>query len=57
MLNNNRRRILAIRFALMALLAGALPVAAQSSHYNLRMENDTGFSIYRLYISYGEDGG
>jgi len=38
-------------FALVALLASALPVAAQSSHYNLRMENDTGVELYHVYVS------
>ena len=37
--------ILALGFALLAMLASALPVAAQSSHY-LRMENNTGYDVY-----------
>src|SRR5271167_1325809 len=51
MLNKTRKQILAVSFALVALLASALPVAAQSSHYNLRMENDTGVELYHVYVS------
>lgn len=51
MLNKTRKQILAISFALVALLASALPVAAQNSRYNLRMENESGHSIYQLYFS------
>jgi len=46
-----RKTILAVSFALVALLASAIPVAAQSSHYSLRMENNTGYDLYRVYFS------
>lgn len=51
MLNKTRKVILAVSFALVALLASALPVAAQSSHYSLRMANSTGYSIYQVRLS------
>ena len=49
--NKTRKLILAVSFALVALLASALPVAAQTSRYDLRMENDSGYPIYQLYFS------
>jgi len=49
-----RKSILALSFAVLALLASALPVAAQSSH-SLRMENNTGYSIYEVRLSSVDD--
>lgn len=49
--NKTRKLILAVSFALVALLASALPVAAQTSYYSLRMENNTGYNIYQVRIS------
>jgi len=40
-----RKIALAASFALVALLASTISVAAQSSHYNLRMENNTGYDV------------
>ena len=51
MLNKTRKLILVVSFALVALFASALPVAAQSSHYSLRMENNTGYDIYQVRLS------
>lgn len=51
MQNKTRKVILAVSFAIMALVASALPVAAQNSYYNLGMNNNTGFDIYKLYFS------
>jgi len=51
MLNKTYRLILAVSFALAGLMTSALPVAAQASRYNLRMENETGYPIYQLYFS------
>ena len=51
MLNKTRKLILVVSFALVALFASALPVAAQSSHYSLRMENNTGYDIYQVHAS------
>lgn len=60
MLNKTCKQILAVSFALVALMASALPVAAQNSYYavysptgaySLRMENDSGSSIYQVYLS------
>jgi hypothetical protein len=50
MQTKTRKTILAVSFALIAILASALPVAAQSRHY-LQMENNTGYDVYRLYFS------
>ena len=55
MQTKTRNTILALSFALMAILASALPVAAQSSHY-LRMENNSGATIYELYFSPASSG-
>ena len=51
MLRKTHKTLLAVSFALVAILASAIPVAAQSSYYNLRMENNTGYDIYELYFS------
>jgi hypothetical protein len=51
MLNRTRKQILAVSFALLAFLVSAIPVAAQSNHYNLRMENNTGYDIYQVRMS------
>jgi hypothetical protein len=51
MLNKNRNRILAAAFTVMALVAGALPAAAQSSLYSVRMDNDLGVNIYQIFVS------
>jgi hypothetical protein len=45
------RTLLAVSFALVAILASAIPVAAQSSHFSLRMENHTGYDIRVLRVS------
>ena len=50
MKSNIRKHILAVSFALMALLASALPVAAQSSQ-SVRIENNTGYDIYQVRLS------
>ena|SRR5664280_538512 len=56
-----RKTVLAVSFALVAILASAIPVAAQSSHYSLQMENKTGYDLYKVYFSsvssgeWGED--
>jgi hypothetical protein len=50
MMSNTRKQILAVSFALLAILASALPVAAQSSHY-VRIENNTGYDIYQVRLS------
>ena len=50
MLNETRKVILAVSFALMALMASALSVAAQNSYYKMRMENDSGYPIYQVYF-------
>jgi len=50
MQTKTRKTVLAVSFALMAILASALPVAAQSSHY-LRMANNTGYDIYQVRFS------
>ena len=46
MLNKTYKLILALGIATMALMTSALPVAAQNSYHNLRMENETGYPIY-----------
>ena len=51
MLTKTQKTILAISFAITALLTSAIAVAAQSSHYSLRMENDTGLDIYQVRLS------
>lgn len=51
MMSNTRKNVLALSFALMALLASALPMAAQSSYYSFRMENNTGYDIYQVRLS------
>jgi len=51
MLNNIRKQILVAGVTLVVLLAGAFPVAAQSSHYNVQMVNASGFSLYHLYVT------
>jgi hypothetical protein len=51
MLTKQRKTILAVSFALAALLASAISVAGQSSHYSLRMENNTGYDIYQVRFS------
>jgi len=55
MLTKTRTTILAVSFALVAILASAIPVAAQSSHYSLRMENNTGYDIYQVRLSSASD--
>lgn len=45
------KAILAVTFALVAILASAIPVAAQSSHFTVRMENNTGYDIYQVRLS------
>jgi len=56
MLNKTCKLILAVSFALVALMASANPVAAQTSRYDLRMENDSGYPIYQLYFSPSSSG-
>jgi hypothetical protein len=51
MQTKTHKNILAVSFALVALLASALPVAAQSSRYSLRMQNNTGYDIYQVRLS------
>ena len=51
-----RQSMLVVSIAVMAILASALPVAAQSSHYSLRMENNTGLDIYEVHLSSATDG-
>ena len=50
-----RQMMLAVSLALVAIMAGALPVAAQSSHYSLRMQNNTGLDIYQVHLSSAAD--
>jgi hypothetical protein len=50
MQTKTRKTVLALSIALMAILASAIPVAAQSSHY-LQIENNTGYDVYNLYFS------
>ncbi len=50
MKNRIRPLILAMSIVALAILAGALPVAAQSSH-SLRIENNTGYDIQILRVS------
>ena len=65
MLSKSCKWILAISFALTALLTSAHPVAAQNAYYavysttgvyDLTMENETGSSFYQLYVSPASSG-
>lgn len=51
MVNKTCKLIFAVSFALVALMASANPAAAQSSHYNLRMENNMGYDINQVRMS------
>lgn len=54
MLTKTHKTLLAVSFALVAILASTIPVAAQSSHYSLRVENNTGYDIYEMSLLSGE---
>ncbi|HEY6291880.1 MAG TPA: hypothetical protein VI455_10015 [Terriglobia bacterium] len=45
------KTIFAVSFALVAILASAISVAAQSSYHSLTMENNTGYDIYQVRLS------
>ena len=52
MLRKTRNTILAVSFALVAMTASSMPVAAQSNYYlNFRMENNTGYNIDQVHLS------
>jgi len=55
MLKNTRKHIVAASFAMLAMLASALPVAAQNSHSSLQVVNGSGVTIYHLYLSSSGD--
>jgi hypothetical protein len=50
MLNKICKRVLGLSFVLLALLAASMPAAAQN-RYNLQVENDSGYAIYKLQMS------
>jgi hypothetical protein len=50
MMSNTRKYMLAVSFAVIAILASALPVASQNSHY-VRIENNTGYDIHEVRLS------
>jgi hypothetical protein len=55
MFTESHKSIFAASIALVAVLASSIPAAAQSS-YSLRMENNTGYSIYEVHMSSVHDG-
>lgn len=51
MWTRTRKTILAVSFALVAIVASSLPVAAQSNYVSIRMENNTGYNINQVHLS------
>ena len=51
MLSAIRKQMVAMTFALVALLASARPMSGQSGDYTLRLENSTGYEIYQVRLS------